>query len=93
MSKLVVNQIEAGSDNNFTVEMDSSNNIIVAGTYSCHPQSAFSVPYGTTAQRPSVPQAGMLRVNIETNYLECYNGSGWINILEGFKLKSSTSFL
>tara|TARA_B100000131_G_scaffold9150_1_gene9650 strand:+ start:4749 stop:5732 length:984 start_codon:yes stop_codon:yes gene_type:complete len=89
MSKLVVNQIEAGSDNNFTVEMDSSNNIIVAGSFNMHDQSAFSVPYGTTAQRPSSPQAGMIRVNIETNYLECYNGSGWINILEGFSKPAS----
>ena len=35
---------------------------------------------GTTAQRPSTPQEGMVRFNSETSRFEGYNGSEWINI-------------
>lgn len=41
---------------------------------------AMIFPTGTTAQRPSTPQAGMVRFNSTTSRFEGYNGSEWINI-------------
>jgi hypothetical protein len=37
------------------------------------------IPRGTTAQRPPVLVAGLLRLNTTTNQFELYNGSAWIN--------------
>jgi len=38
----------------------------------------FRLPSGTTAQRPGSPQAGMTRINTDTQCLEYYDGSNWI---------------
>lgn len=45
-----------------------------------HNTGAMIFPTGTTAQRPSTPQAGMVRFNSTTSRFEGYNGSEWINI-------------
>lgn len=36
------------------------------------------LPVGTTAQRPSTPAIGMMRINITTNQLEVYSGTAWV---------------
>ena len=39
----------------------------------------FTVPAGTTAQRPSSPDTGESRYNSTTGSLEYYDGSGWLS--------------
>jgi len=39
-----------------------------------------SLPTGTTAQRPGIPTAGMIRFNSSVNLLEFFNGSTWQQI-------------
>ena len=39
---------------------------------------SFRLPSGNTAQRPASPQAGMTRINTDTQCLEYHNGSSWI---------------
>ena len=46
----------------------------VAGT------GAIKVPVGTTAQRPSVAVAGMIRFNTVTNKFEAFDGTEWTNL-------------
>lgn len=36
------------------------------------------MPYGTTAERPSVVQVGHMRFNTDLNAVETYNGSQWL---------------
>jgi len=38
---------------------------------------AWTIPVGTTAQRPSSPATGQLRFNTTLGYAEFYNGSSW----------------
>jgi len=38
---------------------------------------AWTIPVGTTAQRPSSPVTGMIRYNTTLGYPEYYNGSSW----------------
>jgi hypothetical protein len=38
---------------------------------------AWTIPAGTTAQRPGTPVTGMFRYNTTTGSLEVYNGSSW----------------
>lgn len=38
------------------------------------------IPAGNTAQRPSSPQAGMMRFNTQTSGFEGYNGNSWVTI-------------
>lgn len=40
---------------------------------------AMPLPIGTTAQRPSSPAIGMIRMNTDTGSTEYYNGSSWVN--------------
>lgn len=53
------------------------------------------LPRGTTAQRPAVPLAGMLRFNTSFNITEYYNGSHWIDAESGLRagLNGSTQAL
>lgn len=45
--------------------------------------SALTLPTGTTIQRPASPQAGMIRYNIESGFLELYDGEDWIDVAGG----------
>jgi len=39
------------------------------------------LPSGTTAQRPSSPQAGMVRYNTDDEIVEVYNGTEWTSLV------------
>lgn len=41
---------------------------------------AINIPGGTTAQRPASPVSGSIRINLTTNLLETYYGTGWKNL-------------
>ena len=41
---------------------------------------ALDIPAGTTAQRPSSPSAGYIRMNTTLNKMEMYNGSAWVGV-------------
>ena len=57
------------------------NNAYISGTIDNSANTgAMLFPRGTTAQRPSEAQEGMVRFNSETKRFEGYNGSEWINI-------------
>lgn len=43
----------------------------------------WSLPAGTTAQRPASPQAGMIRFNSSISEFEGYNGTAWSQIAAG----------
>ena len=77
MSTIKVNNLTAPADNNFAIEMETGENMRVAGGMTNTHLSNFSIPSGTTSERPSSPVAGMLRFNIQTKYLEVYTGSSW----------------
>jgi hypothetical protein len=40
---------------------------------------AMYLPIGTTAQRPSSPATGMIRMNTTIGNVEYYNGTSWVN--------------
>lgn len=42
----------------------------------------FTVPFGTSAQRPADPGAGAFRFNTDLNILELYNGTAWLPVGE-----------
>ena len=44
----------------------------------------FSLPHGTTAQRPSGNDAGDIRYNSDLGRLEMHNGTAWGNSVEGY---------
>jgi len=43
-------------------------------------ENFIQVPVGTTSQRPTSPETGMVRWNTDENGLEFYNGTEWIII-------------
>lgn len=51
---------------------------------------SFTSPVGTTAERPSVPVAGMERFNTDTNAFEGYDGSNWVAFSAGGTVVSVT---
>ena len=68
--------------NNFEINFDDGESMIVNGSCNLHPLSHFKLPVGTTAQRPSPAVAGMFRFNTEIELFEGYNGNKW-NIIGG----------
>ena len=46
-----------------------------ARTGGATPTGAFNLPAGTTAQRPTNPTGGMIRLNTTLGYVEYYNSS------------------
>ena len=77
MSILRVGEIHGSADTNRLITMESSNNINIVGTLSHNRLGRFTLPKGTTAQRPSSPQAGHVRYNTTLSYVEVYDGSAW----------------
>lgn len=55
--------------------------------------TSFTIPVGTTSQRPSTPNTGNIRYNNDTNNYEGYNGANWNKIGSGLTptpVKTST---
>jgi hypothetical protein len=47
---------------------------------------------GSTAQRPGSPSAGYMRINSDTNFLEAYYSSAWLNVVAvGIGTSSATA--
>ena len=80
MSILNVGEIHGSTENNREIMMESSNNLVITGTLSQNRLSRFTLPIGHTAQRPSSPQAGHMRMNQDLGYVEVYNGSTWYRV-------------
>jgi len=72
-------------DSNAAYNLGSStqqwNDTYISGTIDNSANTgAMIFPTGTTAQRPSTPEEGMVRFNSETKRFEGYNGTEWLNI-------------
>ena len=67
--------------NNFEINFDDGESMVVEGACNLHPLSHFKLPAGTTAQRPSSPFTGMIRFNTEELQVEVWNGSSWLQIV------------
>ena len=63
--------------------MESSNNLVITGTLAHDRLGRFTLPVGTTAERPSSPTAGHMRYNTTLSYVEVYNGSAWYRASSG----------
>jgi hypothetical protein len=50
----------------------------------------FDLPAGTTAQRPVSPNAGYIRFNTTTNFLEVYDGAEWDSLKTSFVATGGT---
>jgi hypothetical protein len=46
----------------------------------CNSTGAFTIPVGTTAQRPASPQVGQMRYNTTLSQYEFYDGTNWANV-------------
>ena len=70
--------LKSSADSSGTLELQSTSGIVTAGNNT----GAFTVPVGTTAQRPSSPVNGMTRVNTTTNAYEIYSSqiSSWVTV-------------
>ena len=82
MSILRVGEIEGSSDNGKRITMESGENMLVAGNLNLNRMSTYTIPVGTTGQRPASPQAGHLRFNTTEEYIEIYNGTDWVQVFE-----------
>ena len=83
MSILNVGEIHGSTENNREIMMESSNNLVITGTLAHDRLGRFTLPVGTTAERPSSPTAGHMRYNTTLSYVEVYNGSAWYRASSG----------
>ena len=83
MSILNVGEIHGSTENNREIMMETSNNLVITGTLAHNRLGRFTLPVGTTAERPSSPTAGHMRYNTTLSYVEVYNGSAWYRASSG----------
>ena len=83
MSILNVGEIHGSTENNREIMMESSNNLVITGTLAHDRLGRFTLPVGTTAERPSSALAGHMRYNTTLSYVEIYNGSAWYRASSG----------
>ena len=82
MSILRVGEIEGSSDDGKRITMEAGENMLIAGNLNLNRLSTYTIPVGTTGQRPASPQAGHMRVNTTLGYIEMYDGTDWNQIFE-----------
>tara|TARA_Y100001937_G_C7091610_1_gene318029 strand:- start:144 stop:1166 length:1023 start_codon:yes stop_codon:yes gene_type:complete len=81
MSQIRVEKLIANSDHNFEIRMSDSAHLLIRGGYAADPDSGLILPVGTTAERPSSPDAGQIRFNTTEGTVEGYNGTSWVNLM------------
>ncbi len=62
----------------FNIQMPSTAHLNINGTYTQGANGQFCLPSGTTLQRPSNPQVGMIRINETLLAIEVYDGTDWV---------------
>lgn len=55
--------------------------------------TAFGIPSGTTAQRPTSPTTGETRFNTDLVSLEVYNGTAWVTAGGGGDISQTFLFM
>tara|TARA_Y100000004_G_scaffold34163_1_gene36426 strand:- start:8961 stop:10040 length:1080 start_codon:yes stop_codon:yes gene_type:complete len=83
MSTLKTDTLQGSSVNDYAIHCNSGVDINVSGEFEADANSQFTVPQGTTAERPSSPSTGMIRHNTTTNSLEVWDGSAWSDVIGG----------
>jgi phage protein U/cytoskeletal protein CcmA (bactofilin family) len=77
-------RIENFSFSNNTVSTHTGEDIIIqpgpGKVVKLNSIESVTLPKGTTAQRPSLPEAGMVRFNTDINQYEGYDGTSWIRL-------------
>jgi hypothetical protein len=91
MSTIKVAKIFGESSTAYTVNTPLNTNFSpTGGTLNVANNSPVSIPAGTTAQRPSLPAAGMIRYNSDLGGTEVYTGQSWTLIGVGSTTGAST---
>lgn len=80
MSTLNTDNLYGPDWKDFTIDMPAGAHLNVSGSLEFTSGSQFTLPRGTTAERPSSPTAGMIRYNTTTSGAEYYNGTAWIEM-------------
>lgn len=76
-------QLNAGSQSNGSSISTANvgiNTLTPVFTLDINATDGIRLPIGTTAERPNVPQAGVIRLNTTTRRFEGYNGIRWVNL-------------
>ena len=66
--------LEIGTNNGKRLEINT------VGVITQYSTGSFQIAKGNTSERPNPAQVGMVRFNTETDQLENYNSTGWVNV-------------
>jgi hypothetical protein len=86
LDKIPVVDVSVGDTKAYTINQILGGNYTVDGTKTYTAPAYWtnsdfiSIPQGTTLERPSVPQNGMIRFNTDTNTYEFYSDTGWATV-------------
>ena len=75
------------SDGNLLFDVNETGNIKLSFA-----TGSLGLPSGTTAERPSNPQAGYIRWNTERSSSELYDGNTWVELISDYTPSGSTIF-
>ena len=82
MSVVRANKILGAEQTHMKIQMDSTSHLNIQGKLETGDGGQICIPSGTTAERPSSPQKGMIRINETKLGVEVYDGSDWLLIVQ-----------
>ena len=82
MSIVRAEKLLGGELNHMKIQMDSVSHLNIQGKLETAAGGQICIPSGTTADRPSSPQKGMIRINETKLGVEVYDGSEWKLIVQ-----------
>ena len=82
MSIVRAEKLLGGELNHMKIQMDSVSHLNIQGKLETGDGGQICIPSGTTAERPSSPQKGMIRINETKLGVEVYDGSDWLLIVQ-----------
>lgn len=81
MSTIKVKRIEAGSEDDYKINLPSNAHLNINGGFATTADGKLKLPVGTTDERPASPVAGQIRFNTTLNTVEGYNGTAWSSLM------------
>jgi hypothetical protein len=80
------NEIRSNSNNDITLTPNGT------GIVSINSTQSLKIPVGTTAERPLIPEVGMIRFNTDINRYEGYTYTGW-NRIDGISDQDENTYI
>ena len=80
MSIIRFNELYGPEQSEMMIRMEGQDHLNIFGQFNMGADGQICLPSGTTGQRPTNPQVGMIRINETLLAIEVYDGETWLPV-------------